>query len=128
MPVRASRICPHCRQAFTGRRCPECADRFATSYTARNPRTGPSPWDSPVWRAASRDYLDTHPYCECEKHRDLPEHRRPRATITDHRDGLGPTGPRGLDPTNFQALTRPCHNAKTNRHDGGWGNPVRRMM
>jgi len=31
----------------------------------------------------------------------------------DHIDGLGPKGPRGLDPENAQTLCKPCHSAKT---------------
>jgi hypothetical protein len=44
----------------------------------------------------------------------------------DHRDGLGPNGPRGYDESNWCAMSASCHSRKTASRDGGFGNPVRR--
>jgi hypothetical protein len=66
------------------------------------------------WDAASRAYLRAHPWCAwpaCTA----------ASAVTDHIDGLGPLGPRGFDPTNWQALCQSHHATKTMRHDGGHG-------
>lgn len=44
------------------------------------------------------------------------------ATVVDHVVPVRLAPQRLLDPTNLQALCRPCHDAKTNRADGGFGN------
>jgi hypothetical protein len=121
MPTRARRLCPHCSQAYTGRRCPTCQDRRFRALSLRTrPTAGPSPWDSPAWVALSKAYRKAHPLCESHAH-DAAPWVRPRSTVVDHVDGLGPSGPRGLDESNLQALCRSCHATKTNRHDGGLG-------
>lgn len=58
------------------------------------------------WRDASREFLRTHPWCQepgCTQ----------RSTETHHIDGLGPSGPRGYDPTNFEALCKRHHSSRT---------------
>lgn len=74
------------------------------------------------WAAVAKAYLADHPTCECDDCLELPEADRPPAQHVDHRDGLGPKGPRGFDPTNFVAMNHRCHSRKTVREDGGFGN------
>jgi 5-methylcytosine-specific restriction protein A len=53
------------------------------------------------WRATRDDYVKLHPTCERCKVK--PTHQ------IHHLDGLGPTGPKGLDPSNLLAVCRSCH-------------------
>ncbi|MFC8494723.1 HNH endonuclease signature motif containing protein [Streptomyces sp. NPDC057235] len=45
--------------------------------------------------------------------------QRDLATEVDHIDGLGPLGPRGFDPSNWQAMSKAHHARKTARET--WG-------
>jgi 5-methylcytosine-specific restriction protein A len=73
-----------------------------------------------AWRKLSAEYLRTHRYCECpDESCMLP------AEQVHHVDGLGPTGPRGLDKSNLLALSASCHaklEAKLRKRDqeGHW--------
>lgn len=64
-------------------------------------------------------------WCECPECLALDEWQRDRATETDHIDGLGPSGPRGFDPTNWMPMSKRHHSAKTASVDGGFGNRKR---
>ena len=119
MPVSPPSLCtaPGCGAlVHNGGRCPDCrkqgdkarGNAHARGYDAR-------------WSAFSKRYLKAHPFCECEECERLPEWSRPASTDVDHMDGLGPTGPRGYDATNCQALSHPCHSRKTATQDGGFG-------
>ena len=80
-------------------------------------RTKVRHYNSRRWFHLRNAYLATHPLCECGC-------LRP-ATVVDHRR------PHNGDPAllfawdNLQAMTKTCHDAKTAKHDGGFGNPVR---
>lgn len=69
------------------------------------------------WRKARAAYLCAHPLCEvC-----LKQGLVVPAEVVDH---IVPhKGDQGLfwDSSNWQALCKPCHDAKTSREDGGWG-------
>ncbi|KIX73215.1 hypothetical protein SF23_18220 [Streptomyces sp. MBRL 10] len=65
------------------------------------------------WRNASALYLLDQPYCECPACSLLPPLQRDVATEVDHIDGLGPLGPRGFDPDNWQAMSKRHHSRKT---------------
>ena len=71
------------------------------------------------WRKARASYLGLHPLCaECQRHG-----RAVAASVVDH---IKPhKGNRKLfwDERNWQALCKRCHDAKTVREDGGFGNP-----
>src|SRR6185312_2093610 len=126
MPTRASRVCPRCLTPLIGRRCQVCADRRRHAYDLRT-ADRPDPYQDPAWVRLSRAYRRVHPLCEGPKCAEKPEYRRALSAVVDHIDGLGPAGPLGLDERNLMALCRPCHNAKTNSHDGGWGNKIKRI-
>lgn len=70
------------------------------------------------WQRARAIFLKEHPLCaECER-----QGRLTRATVVDHK--IPHKGnPRLLrDKKNWQSLCGPCHNRKTAREDGGFGN------
>ena len=122
MPTRALKLCRK-HGPYPGRRCQHCQQQRLQQLTLRQPRpTGPSPYDDPAWRTLSTNYLKAHPYCEARTHQQFPT-LTPLAVVVDHIDGLGPTGPRGMDETNLAALCKSCHSTKTAAHDGGLGNP-----
>lgn len=80
--------------------------RYRDSYAA-------TPSRRTRWAHLSKAYLREHQLCESAECAAIPAPLRPAATETDHRDGLGLQGPRWNDPTNWQALCKPCHSAKT---------------
>ena len=83
---------------------------------ARRPSARERGYDAQHERERRR-YLAAHPTCEHPGCTDPSE-------VLDHIDGLGPNGPRGHDPANWQALCGPHHRAKTNLEDGGgWPGP-----
>lgn len=73
------------------------------------------------WVKARAGYLLHHPLCaECER-----QGRITPATVVDH--VVPHKGDVGLfwDVSNWQPLCAPCHNEKTAREDGGFGNATR---
>ncbi|WP_211303190.1 HNH endonuclease signature motif containing protein [Allonocardiopsis opalescens] len=74
-----------------------------------------------AWQRTRAAYLMANPYCGCEECARFPELLRPRATEVDHKDGLGPLGPRGHDWSNLVGMTKSHHSRKTAREQpGGW--------
>lgn len=61
-----------------------------------------------------------HPLCECEECKEL--NRLLPATVVDHI--IPHKGDKILfwDPKNHQAMSKKCHDRKTAREDGGFGN------
>ncbi|MER6603924.1 hypothetical protein [Streptomyces parvus] len=111
MPTRkAMQVCPTpgCPTLTPAGRCPACQTKANQARPAhRNAGRGTR------WINASAHYLRTHPYCECDACSALPPLQRDLATEVDHIDGLGPLGPRGYDPTNWQAMSKRHHSRKT---------------
>lgn len=71
------------------------------------------------WRTARQGYLAHHPLCaECQRHGRITP-----ATVVDHM--IPHKGDKKLfwDRDNWQPLCKACHDAKTAREDGGFGNP-----
>lgn len=71
-------------------------------------------WSKP-WRALRARTLANNQVCACGG----------RTSRVDHIQTRRQAPSRELDPTNLIAMCEPCHNAKTARHDGGFGNQVR---
>jgi 5-methylcytosine-specific restriction protein A len=74
------------------------------------------------WRRAREAFLSRHPLCEC------PECgagaiRALAATIVDHIVPHRGDAKLFWNQKNWQAMAKPCHDAKTAREDGGFGNP-----
>jgi 5-methylcytosine-specific restriction protein A len=111
--------------------CPQLASpasRTARSAGARSARRPTRDARAPRqrgydarWRGPARGSSPSHPTCECDACLELPMHERPRATDVDHRDGLGPRGPRGHDWSNLRAMSHEHHSrrpAATSPQDG----------
>lgn len=100
--------------------CQDHHDQAEREYDAKRPDATARGYDA-RWRETRRQFLQTHVYCESDTCLQLPEWHRPQASDVDHRDGLGPKGPRGHDPDNLRALCHPCHSRRTARDQpGGW--------
>ena len=75
------------------------------------------------WDEARKSFLAKHPRCECPDHKDRAD--APKADVVDH------ITPHKGDPalfwqrSNWMAMNRGCHSAKTARQDGGFGNRKR---
>lgn len=110
MPRKAMQVCPTpgCPTLTPSGRCPTCAAK-AIRARPRHKDAG----RGRAWRNASTAYLRDHPWCECPECAALPMLQRDLATEVDHIDGLGPLGPRGYDPTNWQAMSKRHHSRKT---------------
>ncbi|MFC9846473.1 HNH endonuclease signature motif containing protein [Streptomyces sp. NPDC060223] len=110
MPRKAVQVCPTpgCPALTPSGRCADCQAQ-ATADRPRHKDAG----RGRRWRDASTMYLRDHPYCECPECSALPPLQRDLATEVDHIDGLGPLGPRGYDPDNWQAMSKPHHSRKT---------------
>jgi 5-methylcytosine-specific restriction protein A len=113
-----------------GRRCTEravhrglcqgCYAERQREYDARRETAAERGYDA-EWRATRAAFLEEHPQCECDDCLLLPLWRRPDAVDVDHRDGLGPTGPRGHDWSNLRAMSHEHHSRRTARDQpGGW--------
>ena len=72
------------------------------------PRSG-TPGYGARWRRTRNAYIAEFPDCE----RCAAIGRRVPGLDVHHRDGLGPTGPRGYDWTNLETLCRSCHRRET---------------
>ena len=71
-----------------------------------------------AWQKARAAYLRKHPLCRVHEQ----DGRVAAATVVDH---ITPhRGDKALfwDSDNWQPLCKPCHDAKTAREDGGFGN------
>lgn len=73
------------------------------------------------WQKASKAFLRAHPLCMCLAC-DEGRKRVTAATVVDHR-----TPHRGdmklfWDRSNWQSMAKDCHDAKTAREDGAFGN------
>lgn len=72
-----------------------------------------------MWRKARAHFLRSHPLCMCAECKS--EGLIVSATVVDH--VIPHRGDVRLfwDQTNWQSLTKPCHDRKTAREDGGFG-------
>jgi 5-methylcytosine-specific restriction protein A len=97
----ASRVCPvpDCPVITDGGPCEHHRLVRARQKDARRPSRNERGYGA-RWNETRARFLATHPRCE-----------RCGAPATDvhHRDRVGPLGPRGHDPSNFEALCHSCH-------------------
>ena len=72
------------------------------------------------WRKARAAYLQKHPLCECEYCR--REGRHELATVVDHI--IPHKGDMTIfwDSSQWQSMAKACHDRKTAKEDGGFGN------
>ena len=69
------------------------------------------------WQRLRLQFLQRHPLCEACK----AEDRLTAATVVDHIEPHRGDQRLFWDQNNWQALCKPCHDAKTAREDGRWG-------
>ncbi len=121
MPYKPLRPCrePGCNQLARGPYCERhkaaherAADRNRASAAMRG-------YDA-RWREARAAYLAAHPLCvDCQRRGQLVP-----ATVVDHITPHRGDPALFWDTDNWQPLCEQCHNAKTARTDGGYGNPT----
>lgn len=106
----------HCRRHgyYRGGRCPSCdRERQASRPTAAARGYGRE------WQRESKAFLALNPWCRiCEEERGL----KTKADLVDH---IKPhRGDMGLfwERNNWQPLCRPCHDRKSAKQDGWFGN------
>lgn len=74
-----------------------------------------------AWRRAREGFLQHHPLCvRCLANRQITA-----ATVVDHIQPHGGNMVLFWQYDNWQALCKPCHDAKTATEDGGFGNQKR---
>lgn len=130
MPARPFRPCTHpgCGRLVNGRdaRCDEHMSALRRELAQRQQQTGASETHSlygAAWRKARAAFLREHPLCVGRHCKDCG-YLTP-ATVVDH---VQPhRGDRALfwERANWQPLCKPCHDSKTAREDGGFGNARR---
>ncbi len=69
------------------------------------------------WRALRSRILEAEPFCRECRRRGI----QTAATMVDHIQSIREAPELRLDAKNLQPLCWRCHNAKTNRRDGGFG-------
>jgi 5-methylcytosine-specific restriction protein A len=74
------------------------------------------------WKQARIAFLRQHPLCQCP---DCDEGRKrvTIATVVDHSEPHRGDERIFWDVSKWVAMSKPCHDAKTAREDGGFGNP-----
>jgi 5-methylcytosine-specific restriction protein A len=92
--------------------------RFATARDKRRGKTKARGYGKD-WQELRAWHLAKEPNCRtCAL-----DGRIRQAKMVDHIESIAEHPELRLDPANLQSLCWPCHNAKTNRVDGGFGRP-----
>ena len=122
MPTAALRPCTHpgCGVLVVGGRCALHERARQHDVDARRESSTKRGYTS-RWQKARATFLREHPLCQCEECQEGK--LRVRAAITvDH---IVPhRGDQQLfwDTNNWQSMAKTCHDKKTAREDGGFGN------
>ena len=125
MPYSAPRPCtyPGCGTLTTSSRCAKHKYTERRELDAKRGTRTARGYDN-RWLRASKAYLRDHPLCQCP---DCDEGRiRVRLSeVVDHR--IPHRGDQALfwDEHNWQAMAKTCHDRKTAREDGAFGNAGR---
>lgn len=119
MPSKAKRTClkPGCLNLTSERYCERHeAERQRQDQQERG--TAAQRGYSSQWRKARAGFLEKHPLCKCCH----AAGKITAATVLDH--VVPHKGDKGLfwDRENWQPLCKACHDSKTAREDGGFGN------
>lgn len=93
------------------------------------------------WQKARETYLNSHPLCECSdcERREQSGLTPLPASVVDHKiphrlkealdsgdtDAVARAQALFWDSDNWQAMSKPCHDRKTAREDGGFGRLAR---
>jgi 5-methylcytosine-specific restriction protein A len=128
MPARPYRPCSHpgCSALLNGKasKCPAHLAQARSAVDAMRGNSSARGYNG-AWRAARAAFLRAHPLCECSEC--AKAGRLLASSVVDH---VKPhKGDHGLfwDRSNWQALSKPCHDRKTATHDGGFGRSVEPM-
>ena len=119
MPYKLKKPCafPGCPELTHERFCEKHKQQERKRHDRERPTAAQRGYGS-RWRKARATYLRQHPLCvECEK-----AGRTTAATVVDHRIPHRGDPVLFWDVNNWQALCAECHNRKTAREDGRWGN------
>lgn len=76
-----------------------------------------------AWRKAREGFLRAHPLCQCPEC-DEGRIRTLVATVVDHKRPHRGDMALFWDSSNWQAMAKACHDRKTAREDGAFGNPT----
>jgi 5-methylcytosine-specific restriction protein A len=128
MPVSAPRPCPRagCNRLISGRQryCSDCQRIYERQKDEHRPNSHQRGYDR-QWRKASKDYLERNPLCECPECKDPNTGEQIRlwsAEVVDHIKPHRGDMRKFWDEDNWQAMAKTCHDKKTAREDGGFGN------
>lgn len=125
MPLSPAAFCVGKNRRCTARAtrrgyCDDCYLERQRVYEQGRPSAAARGYDR-EWQATRAAFLEDHPTCECDDCLRLPFYQRPPAEVVDHKDGLGPSGPRGHDPSNLRSMTKLHHDRRTARDQpAGW--------
>ncbi|RFB28226.1 HNH endonuclease [Brevibacillus sp. VP] len=119
MAKRSSKPCmfPRCPELTEGQYCIKHKKDTGQKYNRERGTSSQRGYDS-RWRKARKSFLSSNPLCvHCKEQRKLTA-----ATVIDHI--IPHKGDMVLfwDENNWQSLCASCHNRKTAREDGGFGN------
>lgn len=112
--------------------CPKCGVLTASGYCEQHKKVIRRAMDSQRnpehrklydywWRTRSKAFLRDNPLCQCEECKTRPQGPR-AATVVDHKIPHRGDITVFRDRSNWQAMAKVCHDRKTAREDGGFGN------
>lgn len=118
MPRKPKRPCsyPSCPELTDGRYCERHEKEMESEYN-RNNRTYKYLYNSTRWKKLRIKFLKENPLCEeCKRHGVVTA-----AEVVDHI--IPHKGNKELfwDEDNLQSLCKECHDRKTAKEDGRWG-------
>lgn len=126
MTIKPKRPCNKvgCRNLTDRTYCPEHEQQYKHEKERYRKSAYERGYDS-KWQRASKRFLQHNPLCACDDCKQLPVALP--AEVTDH---IVPhKGDMQLfwDPNNWQPMNKRCHDRKTVREDGGFGNGNKRV-
>ena len=121
------RQCTHggCRELTQNTKCPKHETLEAKESDSRRGTARERGYDS-RWSKASRTYLRSHPICQCLECK--ANNKLTPATVVDHI--IPHRGDMVLfwDTSNWQSMSKRCHDRKTATHDGAFGHERREYV
>lgn len=123
MPSVPRKPCPEpgCRTLTSGGLCPQHLKLRRKQADQRRDPDVRALYDG-RWEKYREQFLRLHPLCACPDC-DSGRKRAIAATVVDHIEPHHGDDKRFWDPANHQAMAKRCHDRKTAREDGGFGNP-----
>ena len=123
MPIKPKRPCkyPNCPALVDTGYC----ERHKKDYnkSKRNQNEWVELYNTTRWRKASKMFLNEHPLCECNECKSLG--RLVSSQVTDHKIPHRGNLELFWDESNWTAMSKKCHDRKTAKEDGGFGNKIK---